>query len=314
MRYRLLLLTALPTVIVLGCLNSVPVWGAETKPADGKAVDNKPVEKKPAEKKPADKKSADKKPADKKPTDVKIKKPDNRNADKGYSILRMGPNGIPMPPDRTASAEARRTLDQAKARLTTALGTTSANSTFAIDNELMKSEDYRMAVLDLRRAQADYDNVRRPIFEMLRADTYYKELAKQQADSQRVIHQLVLTGRGSFDWLFPHAVAALNVRQRMTREEIIAMAQTPQIEDSRQMMLLAAAKVRSMRGTYIAQTTNNAQAGKEKVALDAGRNSVRQAQADYNAAVAEEALYERVRADYIEEFRRTGKAPVANAK
>jgi len=279
---------------------------------------DKPTQKTGADK-PGTKVGGDKggKPAEdgkgvKAPEDGKgnVKRPPQRDS-RGYDRLRMGPNGQPMPADRTRSVEARRSLDEAKADLTKALGATSGNSTAAVDNELWKTDDYRDSMLGLRRAQADYDAVRRPIFDALRADAYYKELEKKQNASQRVISNLVLTGRGSFDWLFPHAMAALEVRNRMTREEIIAMAQAPEVEDARQRMLMAAAKVRAMRSNYVAQSTNSDAARTAKADLDAARDKVKEAQTEYNGALTEEAEYERIRQDYVAELRRTGRAPIA---
>ncbi len=240
--------------------------------------------------------------------------PNKNNREKttgGYDRLRMGPNGIPMPADRTASIEAKRDLDEAKTQLTAALGSSTNSSAAAIDNVLMKDDDYRQAALDLRRAQADYDAVRRPIFDALRADQYYKELEKREHDRQRVISNLVLTGRGSFDWLFPHAMAALEVRKRMTREEIISLAQAPEVEDARERMLVAAAKVRAMKSNHIAQTTNSDAARASKTELDNARERLKQAQQTYNGALANEADYEQIRQQYLAEVRRTGKVPVA---
>jgi hypothetical protein len=228
-----------------------------------------------------------------------------------FDRLRMGPNGLPMPADRTASIEAKRELEDAKTQLTTAMAGTSGSSSAAVENELLTLPDYRQAVLDLRRAQADYDNVRRPIFEALRADSYYKELARTQQQRQKVISNLVLTGRGSFDWLFPHAMAALEVRNRMTREEIMALAQAPEVEDARERMLIAAAKVRAMKSNRMAELNNSDALRNAKDQLDAARDQVRAAQAAYNRALAEEAEYEQLRQQYLAELRRTGRPPVA---
>ncbi len=228
-----------------------------------------------------------------------------------YDKLRMGPNGLPMPADRTASIEAKRVLDEAKAGLGQAISGSAGTSNAAVENELWKQDDYRQASLDLRRAQADYDAVRRPIFDALRADAFYKELDKKQRERQRVISNLVMTGRGSFDWLFPHAMEALEVRSRMTREEIMAMAQAPEVEDARQRMLDHAAKVRAIRANSVAQMTNSEDARAARDELDSARDTVKAAQRAYNVALAEEAEYERIRQAYLEEVRRTGKAPAA---
>jgi hypothetical protein len=228
-----------------------------------------------------------------------------------YDKLRMGPNGLPMPADRTASIEAKRVLDEAKAGLGQAISGSAGTSNAAIENELWKQDDYRQASLDLRRAQADYDAVRRPIFDALRADAFYKELDKKQRERQRVISNLVMTGRGSFDWLFPHAMEALEVRSRMTREEIMAMAQAPEVEEARQRMLDQAAKVRAIRANSVAQMTNSEDARAARDELDSARDTVKAAQRAYNVALAEEAEYERIRQAYLEEVRRTGKAPAA---
>lgn len=229
----------------------------------------------------------------------------------GFERLRMGPNGLPMPADRTASIEAKRDLEDAKAQLTTAMAGSSGSSSVAIENELLQTDDYRQAVLDLRRAQADYDNVRRPIFDALRADAYYRELERTQQQRQKVIRNLVMTGRGSFDWLFPHALAALEVRKRMTREEILALSQAPEVEDARERMLVAAAKVRAMKSNRMAELNNSDALRNAKDRLDEARENVRTAQAAYNRALADEAEYEQLRQQYLAELRRTGKAPIA---
>ncbi len=290
-----------------------PSFAADEKDAGGKS--GQKASDKSSQKSGADKgvKAADDgkdKAADGGNKGGNVKRQPQRN-EKGYDRLRMGPNGLPMPADRTRSIEAKRELDDAKTELTKALSATSGNSVHAMNNELWNTDDYRQQLINLRRAQADYDAVRRPIFDALRADTYYKELEKKQRESQRVISNLVLTGRGSFDWLFPHAMAALETRNRMTREEIIALAQAPEVEDARQRMLMAAAKVRAMRSNYAAQVTNSEDARAAKANLDTARDNLRAAQSEYNAALAEEAEYERIRQDYIAEVRRTGKAPIA---
>ncbi len=232
--------------------------------------------------------------------------------ERDYGRLKIGPNG-PLPADKTRSTEAKEALDTARADLTKALSNTSGNSTFQTENELWRDDNYRSASLSLRRAQAEYDNVRRPIFDMLREDSYYRELAKKQGESERVIQSLVLTGRSSFDYLFPHAMAALEMRKRMTREEIIALAQTPEVEEARQRMLIAAAKVRELRAGYTAQISGSAQASKLKEDLQDARDNVKQAQANLNASQLEEAEYERIRFNYVEEWRRTGTPPTATA-
>lgn len=232
--------------------------------------------------------------------------------ERDFSRLKMGPNG-PLPADRERSTAAKEALEAARADLSKALGNTGGNSTAQTENELWKDTSYRAAVLAQRRAHADYDNVRRPIFDMLREDSYYKELAKRQGESERVIQSLVLTGRGSFDYLFPHAVAALEMRKRMTREEIIALAQTPEVEDARQRMLMASAKVREIKAGYGSQVNGSAQAARLKEELQVARDNVKQAQAGLNAALQEEAEYDRIRDKYIEEWRRTGTPPTATA-
>lgn len=234
---------------------------------------------------------------------------DNRSS--GYDRLRMGPNGLPMPADRTASIEARRELESAKTELTEAMSANAGISSVAIENELLATEEYRQALIDLRRAQADYDNVRRPIFEALRADTYYRELEQKQQQRQKVIRNLVMTGRGSFDWLFPHAMEAMEIRQRMTREQIMALSQAPEVEDARERMLMAAARVRAIKAERLAQVNNSEAVRNNKQRLDAAREKVRQAQAAYNRALAAEAEYEQLRQQYLAELRRTGRQPVA---
>jgi hypothetical protein len=223
----------------------------------------------------------------------------------------MGPNGLPMPADRTASIEAKRELEAAKAELTEAMSANSGISSIALENELLATEEYRQALIDLRRAQADYDNVRRPIFEALRTDDYYRELEQKQQQRQKTIRNLVMTGRGSFDWLFPHAMEALEIRQRMTREQIMALAQAPEVEDARERMLLAAARVRAIKAERLAQVNNSETLRNNKQRLDAAREKVRQAQAAYNRALAAEAEYEQLRQQYLAELRRTGRPPIA---
>lgn len=233
------------------------------------------------------------------------------NRSSGYDRLRMGPNGLPMPADRTASIEAKRELEAAKAELTEAMSANSGISSIALENELLATEEYRQALIDLRRAQADYDNVRRPIFEALRTDDYYRELEQKQQQRQKTIRNLVMTGRGSFDWLFPHAMEALEIRQRMTREQIMALAQAPEVEDARERMLLAAARVRAIKAERLAQVNNSETLRNNKQRLDAAREKVRQAQAAYNRALAAEAEYEQLRQQYLAELRRTGRPPIA---
>jgi phosphoribosylaminoimidazole carboxylase (NCAIR synthetase) len=104
-------------------------------------------------------------------------------------------------------------------------------------------------------------------------------------------------------------MAALEVRNRMTREEIMALAQAPEVEEARERMLMAAAKVRAMRSNYLAQQSNSDAARVAKDELDDARDAVRKAQQSYNAALAEEADYERIRQEYLAELRRTGRAP-----
>lgn len=236
---------------------------------------------------------------------------ENRNNRRGYDILRMGPNGVPMPADKTRTIEAKRELDEAKAELSKALGNTTGPSNAALENELWRNDEYKQAVLEMRRAHADYDAVRKPIFDALRTDQYYRDLENKQRESQRVISSMVLTGRGSFDYIFPHAMAALEVRKRMTREEIIALAQAPEVEDARQRMMIAAAKVRAIKINYTQQASNPEALKTAKASLDNARNRVRDAQSEYDSAVSEAYEYERVRAEYIAEVRRTGRAPVA---
>jgi len=101
------------------------------------------------------------------------------------------------------------------------------------------------------------------------------------------------------------------VRSRMTREEIMAMAQAPEVEDARQRMLDHAAKVRAIRANSVAQMTNSEDARAARDELDSARDTVKAAQRAYNVALAEEAEYERIRQAYLEEVRRTGKAPAA---
>lgn len=244
-------------------------------------------------------------------------RPENRNntqTRRGYDVLKMGPNGVPMPADKTRTTEAKRELDDAKAELSKALGTSTGPSTAALENELWRNDEYKTAVLEMRRAHADYDAVRKPIFDALRTDQYYRDLENKQRESQRVISSMVLTGRGSFDYLFPHAMAALEVRKRMTREEIIALAQAPEVEDARQRLLIAAAKVRAIKINYTQQASNPEALKTAKASLDHARDRVRTAQDEYDAAVSEAYEYERIRADYIAEVRRTGRTPVAGGR
>lgn len=238
--------------------------------------------------------------------------PPAADPDKDYSQLKMGQNNLPLPADTAMSEQARADLDAAKAALTKAIGGVGGTSAYQVDNALIKTEDYRQAVLDLRHTQADYDAVRRPIFDALRADSDYKELQKQDADNQKVMQALIVMGRGNFDWLFPSAVAALEVRKSMTREEIIALAQAPEVEDARERMLLAAAKVRTMRGDYVTQNTLGPAAKAAQEDVDSTRAKVREAQVAYNAALAKEAEYDRIRQNYLAELRLTGKAPVVS--
>lgn len=240
-----------------------------------------------------------------------IRDTNRENRSPGYERLRMGPNGLPMPADRTASIEAKRELEAAKTELTEAMSASSGISSVVLENELLATEEYRQALIDLRRAQADYDNVRRPIFEALRTDDYYRELEQKQQQRQKTIRNLVMTGRGSFDWLFPHAMEALEIRQRMTREQIMALAQAPEVEDARERMLLAAARVRAIKAERLAQVNNSETLRNNKQRLDAAREKVRQAQAAYNRALAAEAEYEQLRQQYLAELRRTGRPPIA---
>jgi hypothetical protein len=106
-------------------------------------------------------------------------------------------------------------------------------------------------------------------------------------------------------------MAALEVRNRMTREEIMALAQAPEVEDARERMLIAAAKVRAMKSNRMAELNNSDALRNAKDQLDAARDQVRAAQAAYNRALAEEAEYEQLRQQYLAELRRTGRPPVA---
>jgi hypothetical protein len=236
-------------------------------------------------------------------------KPDGGDQRRGYDKLRMGPNGLPLPADHSKTVEAKKTLDEAKTQLTQALDASTAPSAAALDNELWKQDDYKQAMLELRRTQADYDAVRRPIFDALRMDTYYRELERKQTEVDKIMHSLILTGRGSFDWLLPQAMAALDVRNRMTREQIVALTQAPEVEDARQRMLRAAAKVKAIKTGKVAQSTSPDNLRAAKAETEAARDRVRTAQTAYNSALAEEAEYEKLRSDYIAEMRRTGRAP-----
>ncbi|MBC7783067.1 MAG: hypothetical protein H7144_04440, partial [Burkholderiales bacterium] len=146
-----------------------------------------------------------------------------------------------------------------------------------------------------------------PVFDALRTDSYYRDLERKKYQSERVLSNLMLTGRGSFDWLFPHAMVAMDIRNRLTREQILAMALSPEVEDSRERMLLAAAKVRSIRAGYIADQGGSDSFRSARSTLDAARDRVRSAISDYNAALAAEADYEQLRADYIAQLKRGGR-------
>jgi len=234
--------------------------------------------------------------------------------DRDYKRLHMDPAGQPLPADTAESDAAKKDLDDAKTALTKALGQATVTTAYQIDNALFKNEDYRKAAIDLRRAQAEYDTVRAPIFAALREDDLYKELLKQDEENEKIIRALVIMGRGNFDWLIPTATASLQVHQRMTREQIIAMAQAPEVEEARQRMLVAAAKVRGLRGDYVSQNVSAPAAKAAQADVDDARQKVRDAQAAYNAALAKEAQYERIRLNYLAEQRLTGKAPAINAK
>ncbi|HEX8339269.1 MAG TPA: hypothetical protein VF624_00020 [Tepidisphaeraceae bacterium] len=214
------------------------------------------------------------------------------------TVLKFDDKGQPLPVDRAESRLARQALIEAKARLADKTAATILPSAAAVENGLWQNGDYRRAMLAFRRAQADYDNARRPIFDALRQETYYRELEKKTEESQRVIKALRVTGRGNFDHLFPQAMTALQFRTRMTRAEIIAMAQTPEVEDARLRMLEAAARVRAVRqqqtGGFSAATLRDA-----KAAADVARDNVKDAQAAYARTLAAEAEYERQRLKWL---------------
>ena len=247
--------------------------------------------------------------------DVKAADAPAADGAKNYKSLRIGPDGLPLPADRKNVESAKRNLAEAKARLTTALSGTSVPSMATIEGSLWQDPDYRQAALDLRVAQSDYDAVRQPIFDALKQDQFYKDLERQQRESQAVLSHLVFMGRGTFDWLLPHATTAFSARQRMTREEILAMEQAPEVDDARKRMLRAAAKVRQIRDARVGQAASPAAIAAARAELAEARADVKDAQSRYAAALARDAEYEQLRQAYLEEYRRTGKPPeIADSK
>jgi hypothetical protein len=219
-------------------------------------------------------------------------------ADKPAAELKFDDKGEPLPVSREESSRARDALVDAKSTLSKANSAISGLSNAAIDNMLWRNEEYRTAVFNLRRAQVEYDTVRRPIFDALRQESYYREMEQQTEDNQRVLKMLRLTGRGSFDYLFPQAMNALHLRARMTRAEIIAMAQAPEVEEARHRVLETAAHVRAIRQQETSAYSGQAQKA-ARAAVEAARKKVKDAQAEYAKALAQEAEYERQRQKWL---------------
>lgn len=220
--------------------------------------------------------------------------------------LTFGPNGLPAPADITASIEARRELDSAQEQLQKSM-LASSSSPFAMENELGKSQEYRDLQLELRRAQSDYDMVRKPIIDALKEQAYYKALESKRDESSKVMNSLVVTGRGTFDWLYPHAIAALDINRKITSEQIRALLSRPEVEDAHQRVIFAAIKLRAMRTDWDQKFRSSDALRNAKADLESARQRVATARQAVVEALNKEAEYEQMRQMYLVELAKRDK-------
>jgi hypothetical protein len=260
------------------------VWGSSTLYAPPAAGEGKPKDTPPAGK--------------------------ERSADAGNKPERDPrlPPGVPAPVDRSASINARRELEAARIALLRAEASADAISA-VVDQELRDSPAYVEALLNLRRAQADYDRARFPVRETIRNDESYRADQRRKAEAQAELEKLLEQGTPSFSTVSELAFAAMRAGMRMTNAETIAMASEPTVEEARQRMLRAAMVVRQFHDSFREAGPNDPRIRAAKEDIEAAKARVKRANEMVADALKREAYLERLRQEQIERLKREGKIP-----
>jgi len=174
-------------------------------------------------------------------------------------------------PLATELIEAKAELDAARLVLAQTENAVEGNQRI-IENVLKQSGEYRQLVARVQLARTKHELAQRPILELLREDDEYARLRNEQTSARQIISEMVDDQRASFLELLPHAKKALEMGRKMRREEIIALALDPAVDEARQAWITENNKLRELNGAYRNQARTN--------------DSVRIAAADLEAARA----------------------------
>lgn len=218
------------------------------------------------------------------------------------------PAGVPAPVDRSASINARRELEAARIALLRAEASVEAISA-VVDQELRDSPAYVDALMNLRRAQADYDRVRFPVRESVRNDDSYRADQQRKAEAQAALEKLFEQGIPSFSTVSELALVAMRAGMRMTNAETIAMASEPTVEEARQRMLRAAMVVRQFHDSFREAGSSDPRIRSAKEDIESAKARVKRANEMVVDALKREAYLERLRQEQIERLKREGKIP-----
>ncbi|MFT3788206.1 MAG: hypothetical protein QM770_18890 [Tepidisphaeraceae bacterium] len=210
-------------------------------------------------------------------------------------------NSVP-PVDRSESAKAREELTDARIALMDAQSSLT-NTSRVISASLEASPEYQVLKGAALRARSKYEALQRPILEALEKDEAYARLHADAETARQAIVKLVEDQKANFLSLLPLAKQALEANRQMTRAEVIALALDPEVEDARQAMVDAYAKMRQLSAKFRRQAGESVNVRIAVQDLEAAKARVQAANQALADALQKEAEAERARSERIERFR-----------
>ena len=181
--------------------------------------------------------------------------------------------------------EAKSALDAARLVLAQAENAVDGNQR-VIEAVLKQSDEYRKLVARVQQARSKFELSQRPILKLLKEDEEYARLKNDQTNARQMIEAMVDDQRAGFLELLPHAKQALEAGRKMRREEIIALALDPAVEDARQEWITLNNKLREMNGAFREQARRDDSVRIAGMDLEASRARVEAAEERLAQALA----------------------------
>lgn len=208
---------------------------------------------------------------------------------------------IPPPVDRSGSQKAAADMKAAEAEMQKASVAMSAAQA-AARKEAESSANWKAAAEALKTAQTEYDAVRKPVFDALKAKPEYQKAKaeKEKADAER--DAIINSDTSTPDQRINAATSVMTAGAVVSRMESDAMAAEPKCAEAKAKLTAASQAVEQLEKEFKESVKNNPNFTTARTNHDAAKQRLDQARQHLAQCRKQEADAERARQEQIRQL------------